>query len=170
MTKQIFSLFMAGAVCILIHGFFPKTVSAHGVGYRIVESGKAVTLEFYYSGGEPLSYAQVLIFDPQDQKTEYQNGRTDKKGRFAFYPDTAGKWRIEANDGMGHKVAAQVGAVSDSGKTDQTGSRNQTKTEHQSSHAVGTIAGLSLILNLVFICYFRKAGKKTMFGNHGNLQ
>ena len=116
MTTRIFFLL---AVCILIHGFFPISASAHGTGYRILENSRAVVIEFYYSGGEPLSYAQVLIFSPQDRKTEYQNGRTDRKGRFAFYPDIAGAWRIEVSDGMGHKVEAEVNGVSDSGKPDQ---------------------------------------------------
>ncbi len=115
MTKRIFSLCLIGLVCIL---FFPIIVSAHGTGYKIIESSKAVVIEFYYSGGEPMSYAQVLVFSPQDQKTEYQNGRTDRKGRFAFYPDISGNWRIEISDGMGHKVQAEVNGGS--GKPDQT--------------------------------------------------
>ena len=65
-----------------------------------------------------MSYAQTMIFSPQDQKTEYQNGRTDRKGRFAFYPDIVGKWRIEVSDGMGHKVQAEVNGGL--GKPDQT--------------------------------------------------
>ncbi len=156
MTKRILCLIV---VSILIHGFFPINTSAHGTGYRILENRRAIVIEFYYSGGEPLSYAQVLVFSPQDRKTEYQNGRTDRKGRFAFYPDIAGAWRIEVSDGMGHKVEAEIGSVSE--KPDQAVYQEKLKPPPQSSKVIGAVAGLSLILNLVFVVYLRRTKRQS---------
>ena len=36
---------------------------------------------------------------------EFQNGRTDAQGRFAFLPDKPGTWTIVVADNMGHKVS-----------------------------------------------------------------
>lgn len=146
-----YSLFL-----VLIHLSNPQFASAHGAGSRILGDNKAVTAEFYYSDSEPMSYAKVLVFSPQDQKTEYQNGRTDRQGRFAFYPDTPGTWRIEANDGMGHKAQCPV-EVSDV-KADEKKAEKQIPVRN-SSISVKCISGLSLIFNIFFVIYLWKRKK-----------
>jgi len=145
-------------IFILIYGLFPKTLSAHGTGYRILENSKAVVIEFYYSDGEPMSYAQVLVFSPQDNKTEYQNGRTDRKGRFAFYPDTPGTWHIEANDGMGHKAqgSVEVSDVKAGEKETEKQIPVQNNCTENSSMLLKCISGLSLIFNIFFAVYLWK--------------
>lgn len=80
---------------------------AHGVGYA-VDSSKTACVRIFYDDGKPMSYAKVKVFGPDDGTIEHQNGRTDKHGRFAFVPDAPGKWRVEAGDGMGHAIDAQV--------------------------------------------------------------
>ncbi len=82
-------------------------VFAHGANYTIAQT-KAMVIRVEYDDGEPMSYAQVKIFSPDDQKIEYQNGRTDKMGRFAFLPITGGEWKITVSDGMGHGVTAKI--------------------------------------------------------------
>ncbi|NJL59968.1 MAG: DUF4198 domain-containing protein [Desulfobacteraceae bacterium] len=152
MTKRIFSL-LIGLVCIL---FFPIIASAHGTGYRILENSRAIVVEFYYSGEEPMSYAQVLVFSPQDRKTEYQNGRTDRKGRFAFYPDIAGAWRIGVSDGLGHKVEAEIGSIS--GKPDQAESQRQSESSGLNTTSK-VFLGISVILCLTALILWLNAGK-----------
>jgi len=144
---------------IIIHGLFltlillinPQFTMAHGTGYRILSDNKAVTAEFYYSDGEPMSYASVLVFGPGEEKTEYQNGRTDRQGRFAFYPDKNGTWRIEANDGMGHKAQGSVDILEKkSAETEpekKVAVQNE-RTESSSSLLFKSVTGLSLIFNL----------------------
>ena len=80
---------------------------AHGVGYRET-SLKAVTLEFFYSTGEKMSYCEAKIFSPDDSKFAVQSLRTDEQGRLAFIPDKIGKWRVIVNDGQGHQCEAEI--------------------------------------------------------------
>jgi len=80
---------------------------AHGVEYEVKE-GKAVVLKIGYDDGEPMSYAEVKIFSPDDKDIEHQNGRTDKNGCFAFSPDQLGEWKVIVNDGTGHGAVTKV--------------------------------------------------------------
>ena len=92
---------------------------AHGVGYRHSEL-QAVTLEFFYSTGEKMSYREARVYSPKDSKFAAQTGRTDEHGRFAFIPDMSGEWRVIVRDEEGHQCEARVAvsetlSVSDSG-------------------------------------------------------
>jgi nickel transport protein len=142
----------------------PDFTMAHGTGHRMINDGTAVTVEFFYSDNEPMSYAEVFIFAPNDHKMEYQNGRTDRKGRFSFYPSIPGAWRIEANDGMGHK---EVGIIEIQKETsDETTSKtisamDANQTARQSGF-LKMIAGLSLILNLFMLFCLWKSRKMNM--------
>ncbi len=85
-----------------------NTARAHGVSYELLESPKTITFKTVFSSGEPISYGEVLIYSPENSEVEYQNGRTDKLGQFSFLPDKNGKWKIEVNGGMGHKIIFDV--------------------------------------------------------------
>jgi hypothetical protein len=63
-----------------------------------------VLVQFAYAGGEQPTYAKVEVYSPADARVEFQNGRTDAQGRFAFMPDAPGLWRIIMADNMGHRV------------------------------------------------------------------
>jgi nickel transport protein len=95
---------------------------------------------------------------------EYQNGRTDRKGRFSFYPSVPGTWRVEANDGMGHK---EVGVIYtqqqtlDGATSDNISAMNANQSAQQSAF-LKTITGLSLILNLFLLFYLWKSRKMNM--------
>ena len=142
----------------LLLSLHPVNLSAHGVDYRIAEEKKTIVVETFYSTGEPMSYAEVLVFSPQDQKVEYQNGRTDKNGTFAFCPDTEGEWRIEISDGTGHKIDAMIQAGSPrSGKAySGTPGDVEQKRKAQRSRIIEIVAGLSVIINLFAGLYFWK--------------
>jgi nickel transport protein len=85
----------------------PRYLRAHGVVYEISKED-AVIVKVGYDDGEPMSYAEVKIFSPFERDIEYQNGRTDRNGCFAFFPDQAGEWKVIVNDGMGHGVVTEV--------------------------------------------------------------
>ena len=87
--------------------FMSNDLWAHGVVYGVKE-GKTVIIEIAYDDGEPMSYAEVKIFSPDNKDIEHQNGRTDKNGCFAFLPDQIGEWRVVVNDGTGHGVVTKV--------------------------------------------------------------
>ncbi|MEZ4526459.1 MAG: hypothetical protein R2941_11120 [Desulfobacterales bacterium] len=158
MKRRIVYILTAGLIGLICYGL----AAAHGTGCRILTEDKAVTAEFYYSGGEPMSYAEVLVFSPEDEKIEFQNGRTDRKGRFAFCPDTPGKWRIEASDGMGHKAVAGVevhektSAETEAEKKPQDQIAVQNGQSGTSSLLLKSAAGLSLTVNLFFVLFLWK--------------
>ncbi|GBC61402.1 hypothetical protein DENIS_2362 [Desulfonema ishimotonii] len=149
MKRRIFSFGWTVLLTVLSGLSLPSTLWAHGVGYRVLEStDRAVVVECYYSDGKPMSYAETLVFGPKDSDIEYQNGRTDRHGRFAFFPDINGTWRIETGDGMGHKVegTAEVRAA-EAGKKEAV-SVAKGGTAEKPPVTLGAFLGVSLIFNL----------------------
>lgn len=112
----------------------------HGVGYLILDTA-AIVVQFVYSSGEPLAYAKITVWAPKDTDTEFQNGRADRHGRFAFIPTQAGRWKVAANDGRGHKLTALC-------DVDASLSIATSESTHGPSKATGTLLGISLIANL----------------------
>ncbi len=134
----------------------PWDAHAHGTACRILEDSTLAAVEFHYSDGEPMAYAEVLVFGPKDRQVEHQNGRTDRHGRFAFCPDMPGAWQITADDGMGHlcKAAVEASPGGFSEKTGKPEGRMDDGPSVQGSEALKIIAGISMILNLAFAARF----------------
>ncbi len=86
---------------------WPTVCLAHGVHMSCLP-GRAMVLQAYYDGGDPMSFVKIKLTGP-DGKT-YQAGNADAKGFFAFVPDRQGKWTLVANDGMGHRAELTVDA------------------------------------------------------------
>ncbi len=80
--------------------FCLDSVYAHGIDYQVI-GNNAIAVKVLYTGGEPISFANVLIFAP-DEKIPYLKGKTDKNGVIAFLPDRKGKWSIEITDETEH--------------------------------------------------------------------
>lgn len=80
-------------------------VVAHGVEATVQPGGLAVACR--YSSGEVMDYAKVTVLAPGSNQP-FQVGHADKNGRFCFYPDTPGEWRVMAEDGMGHRLEIKV--------------------------------------------------------------
>ena len=78
----------------------------HGVHYEKFEGG--IGIKVNYNDGTPMSYSEVKVYSPEDKETEFQQGFTDKNGRFVFFPDVKGKWKIIVNDGIGHGIATDI--------------------------------------------------------------
>ncbi len=90
--------------------FVALTLSAASAAYshnvmHTIEKSDAVVIAAGYEGGKAMRYAKVTLFSPRDTTIEFQNGRTDANGAFAFIPDTPGEWRIVVDDETGHGVA-----------------------------------------------------------------
>jgi nickel transport protein len=124
----------------------PESALSHGTGYRMLLEEETVRAEFYYSGGEPMAYAEILVFGPKDDAVEFQNGRTDRMGRFAFLPDRSGEWRMLVNDGRGHAVRAVV-TISEE-KLGETSAERAQAPERNATGWREILLGLSLIANL----------------------
>jgi nickel transport protein len=80
---------------------------AHGVEARAVNC-QAVVVEAAYGDGEPMSYAEAVVYGPDNARTPFLRGRTDRLGRVAFCPDQRGAWRVEIHDGMGHRAVREL--------------------------------------------------------------
>ncbi len=150
-------------ISILSVSIHLQNARAHGTGHRVIRGSSAITVEFFYSDNEPMSYSEVMVFSPEDKNVEYQNGRTDREGRFAFCPRSPGKWRIEANDGMGHKAQSVILVEQ---KTDEKPYENylpeaKAETPATTSKPLKTALGLSLIANLAFAVYVWRPGTRT---------
>jgi len=83
----------------------PIPVFSHGTEGRVEKGGVAVTA--LYDSGEGMSYAKVEISSP-GTKLPFQSGRTDRNGRFCFFPDSVGDWRVTVDDEMGHLLEVRV--------------------------------------------------------------
>ena len=93
-----------GAVFLMVLGL-ASPVWAHGVVGKVQPGGLAVACS--YSSGEVMDYAKITIFAPGSNQP-FQVGHADKNGRFCFYPDAPGEWRLTAEDGMGHRLELKV--------------------------------------------------------------
>jgi nickel transport protein len=162
MNKPMNSFFVPSLFVFIVLAA-PLDSGAHGTAYRIVKDANLAAVEFHYSDGEPMAYAEVLVFGPQDRQVEHQNGRTDRHGKFAFCPDMPGAWRITANDGMGHlcEATVDVGPGSLAGKADTPQGDTDVGPPVQVSKGLKIIAGLSLIFNLAFAAQFFHQRSKT---------
>lgn len=123
-------------------------IFAHGTGYRHSQF-EAVALEFMYSTGEAMSYREARVFSPNDEKFSYQSGRTDEKGRFAFVPDTPGKWRVIVRDEEGHQCTAEI-VISDKGEG-VSESEIQSAVINSTEIFIRSLLGVSLIFNIALI-------------------
>ena len=79
----------------------PPALYAHGASGEVGSGGIVVSAE--YDTGEPMSYAKVKISAPGADLI-FQSGRTDRNGRFCFFPDAAGDWKVVVDDGIGHRL------------------------------------------------------------------
>jgi nickel transport protein len=97
---------MRAALCtILLLAAMPA--AAHGVETRIIGDG-AATVEFKFADGTPLAFAEAVVTAPDGTGEPAATGRTDRSGRFSFFPDRAGAWRVEVHDEGGHVARAVV--------------------------------------------------------------
>jgi|GEM_PF-733425 hypothetical protein len=90
---------------IFLLGALPA--AAHGVETRILAQG-AATVEFRFADGTPMAFAEALVTAPGAPDEPAAAGRTDRNGRFSFFPDRDGDWQVEVHDEGGHLARAVV--------------------------------------------------------------
>ncbi len=130
-------------VFIVVLAVYPLKSMAHGVRGKVASGGVIVKAE--YTTGESMSYAKVEITAP-DKKIPFQIGRTDRNGRFCFYPDTPGKWKVVVEDGMGHRLEMAI-PVKHVGRVGTSGYIESPLQRHISKY-LKTIAGISIIFGI----------------------
>ncbi|WP_228021926.1 carboxypeptidase-like regulatory domain-containing protein [Vasconcelosia minhoensis] len=84
--------FWLSALLVAMAGGSPKAM-AHKteLEYR---KAQAVQVEAVYSGGQPMSNAQVTVYAPDNPQAAWRTGTTDEQGRFTFLPDQSGTWEV----------------------------------------------------------------------------
>ena len=83
----------------------PPGLYGHGVTGKVDAGAMVVSAE--YDTGEAMSYARVMVLAPGEKLT-FQSGRTDRNGRFCFFPDAGGDWKVVVDDEMGHRLEVAV--------------------------------------------------------------
>ncbi len=91
-------------ISLMIPIISASEVFAHGSKYELIKTG--IGIKALYYDDSPMSDSDVEVFSPVDNKKIFSKGITDKDGRFFFFPDITGKWKIKISDGMGHAVEA----------------------------------------------------------------
>lgn len=117
----------------------PTVGGAHGVAHEVLETATGV--QATYADGTPMEYCDVAVFSPASGDVEFQTGTTDRHGRFAFVPDTFGAWKVTVDDGMGHRVTAEV-------TVDSLGVVRDGDHDHDVGHLGGALGGLGAIFGL----------------------
>jgi nickel transport protein len=145
--------------------FLPGKMYGHGVEvYEAAgdERRNAGLVCFSYSTGEPMMYAKVKLYPPSSPETETLQSITDRNGFFSFVPDEDGAWRIDAEDGMGHKGTITVNTTAVNSELPKTGTGTIPR-------PLGILAGLSLVINIFSIWYivavFLRSRKKGAYAH-----
>ncbi len=148
-------------LCIVFIFIINTESLAHDVTVEVVKSYPSVIVRASYFQAEPLSYAGVMIFSPESDGVEYQYGRTDKSGYFAFVPDGTGDWKITVDDEMGHYKETVV-TITEDFFTGENAAAIVARTNDRSSiqdlqPVYKIIFGLALIFGIAGIFYWYKA-------------
>lgn len=129
---------------------------SHGVLGKIIMQ-KGILVKAEYDDGEPMSYSSTEIFDSKE-KLPFQSGRTDRNGRFLFYPDKSGDWKIIVNDGMGHCLTLKT-HIDESLALSTINSQQPGKMSNLSQYEKG-LMGISVIFGIFGILFWWMGYKK----------
>ena len=135
----------------------PSLLHAHGVTSKIDAGG--IVVSAMYDTGEAMDYARVTISAPGASLT-FQSGRTDRNGRFCFFPDVSGDWKVVIDDEMGHRL--EVNVFVDQAMSLQANRENEKTGPGYLTRCQKAIMGVSIIFGISGILFWwrgRKAGK-----------
>ena len=91
-AHQLPALLSRGRLIFLLM-LLPAPGFGHGLNCAITP-GFAGILTATTIPGEPICFAEVKVFAPQNDTIEFAKGRTDMAGHFAFVPDRPGTWKV----------------------------------------------------------------------------
>ena len=139
--------------------------SAHGL-YGYQNNDKSLVVYFEYSEGEPAAYGAVSVFSPSDGKFEYQKGRSDQNGYFAFRPNEVGTWKIMLDDAQGHQTQAIVEVPPDFFTSEKNTEPVVKIVEPavKKPTPINIILGLSVLFNFFLLALYYRRGRQTKAG------
>lgn len=121
-------------------------LQAHDLEVAVTATSPAVVTRSAYAGTDPAPLAKVTIYSLRDGKKEFQNGRTDLNGNFAFVPDAIGDWLFVVDDEEGH--IKEIKITAGGGAPHAPSQRGSVRTLWDK-----TLLGVSLILGLTGLLY-----------------
>lgn len=136
----------------------PTLLYGHGVTSKIDTGG--IVVSAMYDTGEAMDYAKVTILAP-DANLNFQSGRTDRNGRFCFFPDVSGNWKVVVDDEMGHRL--EVNVPVDKAMSLQANPENGNLKPGSLARWEKAAMGVSIIFGISGILFWfkaRKAGKQ----------
>lgn len=89
----------------------PLALGAHELDVAVHLAAPTVILDARYGGTQPVPFAKVQVYAPGEAR-EFQNGRTDQRGRFSFVPPAPGNWRAVVDDEIGHRSEVAIAVTS----------------------------------------------------------
>lgn len=90
----------ASLAALLFLPILAPRAAAHGLEHS-VSRGAAVVIEISEEEGTPFAFESYEIYR-EGEEAPVQVGQTDHRGRIAFLPDRAGRWRVKAFSEDGH--------------------------------------------------------------------
>lgn len=138
-------------IIVFVTFFVPGSFYPHGVDILVVVGGSGV--EAKYDSGDPISHAEVTIYSPGNEDEPFQAGVTDRNGRFLFFPDMDGVWKVVINDGTGHGGTKFI-TIKDSSIVQGP------EVEMPIGKKTKILAGISVIFGLTGILFFVLAGRE----------
>jgi hypothetical protein len=131
----------------------------HGIQLTIIKKYPCIIVNAKYHGSRGLAHADVVVRF-ENEKKEFQAGKTDKNGIFCFYPDQTGKWALTVDDGMGHRSSGEVSVENDFfevlPKPAETGEEVKTPDASQSSRQSQKVEEKSALTQTDTCCYLLK--------------
>jgi nickel transport protein len=133
----------------------PALLYAHGVTSKIDTGG--IVVSAMYDTGEAMDYARVTVLAP-GANLKFQSGRTDRNGRFCFFPDVSGNWKVVVDDEMGHRLKVTVPV--DEAMALQANPENGNLKPGSLARWEKAVMGVSIIFGISGILFWLK-GRKT---------
>lgn len=153
-------LYSVPLLCLVV--LSPARLAAHALlAEDLLVSSTVVLLAAQYSGGEAAAYNAVQVYPPGTREVEFQNGRTDAQGRFAYSPNTAGLWTVIISDTMGHRVVhtTEVPAASAHMQPPDTAPVAAPTPRQEQALFIRILLGFSLLANIFFTLYLYKKAR-----------
>ena len=155
MLKHIVFLFSLSTMISI------SSALAHGVTVDLSIEGRVVILEASYSPTQPLVDALVFIYSPAEPENQWQTGKTDRTGHFAFIPDVKGEWSILIDDQKGHMKKTTIAFTPDLPEESEITEETLTKAADPAGNGLNTthkiVIGLALFIGITGLFYGLKA-------------
>jgi hypothetical protein len=159
---------MKGLVMMILLFFPPAAVFPHGVEAADETGGPEVrTVRFTYTDGQSMLFAKVKVFPPSSPDAAAQESTADRYGYFSFVPFESGRWRLTAEDGMGHRGEIYIPAAGAAGE-DAEPAQGAAATPPALPRPAAVALGLSILCNVFGLWYLIGTGLKKTGAGHAH--